>query len=222
LRISGDYLVIASIGFQLSVIQIIKNLDITGGPGGLAGIPPLLPTISIAGSAIVIAVVWLGVLASALLLRWLVGGGYGLSIAAMRDDEAALAGLGRSTMRIKVTLFATACAIAGVAGGIYAHYFQYISPDQFDIAYSAAILTMVVVGGVRTVWGPVLGAVLLQALPQVIRFIDMPSSVLGSVQGLIYTGLVLLFLFVRPGGILGASNELRLSTFSDDDAEQAV
>jgi branched-chain amino acid transport system permease protein len=65
------------------------------------------------------------------------------------------------------------------------------------------MLTMVVVGGIRTVWGPALGAVLLQLMPQAINFLQLPSSVTGPLQGLLFTGLVLLFLFLRPQGILG-------------------
>ena len=104
------------------------------------------------------------------MVRWLVSGPYGRAITAMRDDEEAFAGLGRKAMQIKVTLFAIACAIAGLAGGLYAHNYQFVSPEQFDIVASATILTMVVVGGVRTVWGPVCGAILLQLLPQIDPF----------------------------------------------------
>jgi branched-chain amino acid transport system permease protein len=127
----------------------------------------------------------------------------------MRDDEEAFAGLGRKAVQIKVTLFAIACGIAGLAGGLYAHNYQFVAPEQFDIVASATILTMVVVGGVRTVWGPVCGAILLQLLPQAIHFLELPSSITGPLQGLILTGLVLTFLFVRPSGLLGGKNALR-------------
>ncbi|HUN69966.1 MAG TPA: branched-chain amino acid ABC transporter permease, partial [Burkholderiales bacterium] len=68
---------------------------------------------------------------------------------------------------------------------------------------SALILTMVVVGGMGTTWGPVVGALLLTALPQAITFLNMPPSVMAPVQGMLYTGLVLVFLFVRPAGLVG-------------------
>jgi branched-chain amino acid transport system permease protein len=63
---------------------------------------------------------------------------------------------------------------------------------------------MVVVGGVRTTWGPVLGAVLLQALPQAITFVDLPPAILGPLQGLLFTGLVLVFMVLRPQGLIAA------------------
>ena len=203
LRVSGDYLVIASIGFQLGLLQIIKNVEWTGGPGGLANIGPLMPSFGTGNTLLFIGIVWGCAAGTVLLVRWLVAGDYGRAITAMRDDEEAFQSLGRGAVGIKVTLFALACALAGVAGGLYAHYFLYLSPDQFDMAYSGAILTMVVVGGIRTTWGPVVGAVVLQILPQAINFLSLPSSVTGPLQGLLFTGLVLVFLFARPQGVVG-------------------
>ena len=207
LRVSGDYLVIASIGFQLAMLQIIKNIELTGGPGGLSNIPALMPSYSAGDTLLMIGLVWGCALGTVALVRWLVSGGYGRAITAMRDDEEAFQSLGRGAIGIKVTLFAIACLLAGIAGGLYAHYFVFVSPDQFDLIYSGAILTMVVVGGIRTIWGPVLGAVLLQILPQAINFLNLPTSVTGPLQGLLFSGLVLIFLFMRPQGILGPSRK---------------
>ena len=92
---------------------------------------------------------------------------------------------------------------AGLAGGMYAYYFQYISPEQFNVAQSATILTMVVLGGIGTIWGPVIGAIVLVALPQGITFLELPSSLVGPLQGLIFTSLVIVFLFLRPHGLVG-------------------
>ena len=92
---------------------------------------------------------------------------------------------------------------AGIAGGLYAFYFQYISPEQYEVLQSAAILTMVVLGGMSTTWGPVVGAILLISVPQVITFLNLPPSVMAPIQGIIFTTLVLLFLFLRPAGIVG-------------------
>ncbi len=202
LRVSGDYLLVASIGFQLGVLQVIKNLDFTGGPAGLGNIPSLVegtargPAYTALVAALAIAVV--------LLVRWTVRGDYGRAIAAMRDDEVAFAALGRNPMGIKIALFAVGSGLAGLAGGLYAHYFLYLSPEQFEILQSATILTMVVVGGMGTIWGPVLGAVMLEALPQAISFLDLPPSIMAPLQGILFTLLVLVFLFVRPQGIVAA------------------
>jgi branched-chain amino acid transport system permease protein len=200
LRVSGDYLLIASIGFQLGFLEVIKNVEFAGGAGGLTNIASMYsgPNRSLAFAitvlAVAAAVVWL--------VHWITHGDYGRAIQAMRDDEECFASLGRNAMAIKITIFAVGSGLAGLAGALYAHYFQFLSPEQFGIIQSALILTMVVVGGMGTTWGPVVGALLLTALPQAIAFLDLPPSVMAPLQGMLYTGLVLLFLFVRPGGLV--------------------
>ena len=192
LRISGDYLLITSIGFQLGLLEVIKHLGVTGGASGLGNIPNVVDGSS--RSAVFAVVVWM--------IRWLLTGPYGRVIAAMRDDELAFSALGRNAMMIKLSLFAIGSGFAGIAGGIYAYYFQYISPDQFEILQSAMLLTMVVVGGMGSQWGPVVGAVLLLLLPQAISFLNLPPSIMAPLQGVIFTTLVLVFLFWRPQGLI--------------------
>ena len=136
-------------------------------------------------------------------MRWLVGSDYGRAITAMRNDEDAFAALGRNAIRIKVTLFAIGSGLAGFAGGLYAHFFLFLTPEQFGIFASASLLTMVVVGGAATVAAPCSGAVLLTVLPEAIRFLDLPFAFMAPLQGVIFTMLVMLFLFLRPQGLLG-------------------
>lgn len=221
LRVSGDYLVIASIGLQLGVLQIIKNSEWTGGPGGFTNIAPLIKTTGPAAIWGYVALVAVAALATILVVRWLVSGDYGRAIAAMRDDEEAFRSLGHDAVSIKLVLFAVGSGLAGLAGGLYAHYFLFVTPEQFEILYSAAMLTMVVVGGIRTAWGPALGAVLLQFLPQAINFLKLPSSVTGPLQGILFTGLVLVFLFLRPQGLLGRAPGTRTIVEEDDTTEAA-
>lgn len=200
LRVSGDYLLIASIGFQLGFVEVIKNVEIAGAASGLTGIESLYAgpyrSPAFAGTILVIAaaVVWL--------VHRLTRGEYGRAIQAMRDDEECFASLGRNPMAIKITIFAVGSGLAGLAGALYAHYFQFLSPEQFGIVQSALILTMVVVGGMGTTFGPVVGALLLTALPQVITFLNLPTAIMAPLQGMLYTGLVLVFLFVRPAGLI--------------------
>jgi branched-chain amino acid transport system permease protein len=201
LRVSGDYLLIASIGFQLGFVEVIKNIEFAGAASGLTGINSLYSgehrslAFAVTVLAIAAAVVWL--------VHRLTHGDYGRAIQAMRDDEECFASLGRNAMAIKITIFAVGSGLAGLAGALYAHYFQFLSPEQFGIIQSSLILTMVVVGGMGTTLGPVVGALLLTALPQAITFLNLPPSVMAPLQGMLYTGLVLLFLFVRPAGLVG-------------------
>jgi branched-chain amino acid transport system permease protein len=201
LRVSGDYLVIASLGFQLGIIHIINNIELTGAASGLSGIVSITegPYRSWIYAGVIVVVAALVILA----IRWLVTGPYGRVITAMRNDEDALAGIGRNGVNIKVALFALGSGIAGLAGGLYAHYFLFLSPEQFGIFASATLLTMVVVGGAATVRGPVLGAILLTLLPEAIRFVNLPVNAIGPLQGVFFTGLVIIFLFTRPEGLFG-------------------
>lgn len=200
LRISGDYLLITSIGFQLGLLEVIKHLGFTGGASGLGNIPNVVegPT----RSAVFAVVSCLIGAAVVLMIRWLLTGPYGRVISAMRDDELAFSALGRNAMAIKMSIFAIGSGFAGIAGGIYAYYYQYISPDQFEILQSAMLLTMVVVGGMGSHLGPVVGAVLLLLLPQAISFLNLPPNVMAPLQGVIFTSLVIVFLFWRPQGLI--------------------
>ena len=201
LWVSGDYLLIASIGFQLGFVEVIKNVDFAGGAGGLTNIASMYsgPNRSLAFVATVLVIA----VAVVAFVHWLTRGEYGRAIQAMRDDEECFSSLGRNAMAIKITIFAIGSGLAGLAGALYAHYFQFLTPEQFGIIQSALILTMVVVGGMGTTSGPVVGALLLTALPQAITFLNLPPSVMAPLQGMLYTGLVILFLFVRPAGLVG-------------------
>lgn len=205
LRVSGDYLLIASLGFQLGLLQVIKNFEFTGGPGGLSAIPSTItgPWRSPAFLLICGTVAALTVY----LISRVVHGPYGRAITAMRDEELAFSALGRNAMTIKVAVFAIGCGIAGIAGGLYAYYFQYVSPEQFEVLHSAAMLTMVVLGGMGTTFGPVIGAVVLIAIPQAITFLNLPPNVMAPMQGIIFTTLVMAFLFLRPSGLVGQAGK---------------
>jgi len=203
LRVSGDYMVITSLGFQLALVHIITNVEFTGAAGGLTGIPsafegPMRSQLGVLAIAVL-------ALACVAIVRWLMHGPYGRAVTAMRNDEQALESLGRSPMAIKVTLFAIACGMAGLVGGFYAHHFLYLTPEQFGTFASTALLTMVVVGGAATTWGPVLGAILITLLPEAIRFLDMPISVMAPAQGVMFSVLVLIFMYLRPQGLLGGA-----------------
>ena len=193
LRISGDYLLITSIGFQLGFL---------GGASGLGNIPNVVE-----GDArsVVFALISIGMAVLVFLfIRWLIRGPYGLLVSAMRDDELVYTSLGRNAMKVKLVIFAIGSSCAGLAGGLYAYYYQYVNPDQFEILQSSMILTMVVVGGMGSQWGPVVGTVLLLFLPQAIGFLNFPPGVMAPLQGLLYSLLVIIFLFVRPQGLVAS------------------
>ncbi len=202
IRVSGDYLLIASIGFLMGSLQVIRNVDFLGGAGGLSGIPSLFSGPD--RSLWALAVTGGCAAASLLFVKWFVGGDFGRAVVAMRDDEGALAGLGRNPLAIKVLLLAVGAMIAAIAGGLYGMHFQFVSPDQFEMLAASAMLAMVIVGGTGSILGPLVGATIMTALPQAVTFLDFDARWLGPVQGMIFTGIVILFLLFRPQGLVAA------------------
>ncbi len=205
LRVSGDYLLIASLGFQLGLLQVIREFRMDRRSrrtdrhsnhhhrslrerrpiwrsAGRWRRPPLA------------------------FIAWIVHGPYGRAITAMRDEELAFTALGRNAMSMKIALFAIGCGIAGIAGGLYAFYFQYLSPEQFDVLQSAAILTMVVLGGMGTTWGPVVGAVAAAGGAAGHHVSRSAAEHHGADAGHhLHRLWCCVFLFLRPAGLIGAS-----------------
>jgi branched-chain amino acid transport system permease protein len=205
LRVSGDYFVVTSFGIQLLATAVFTNWTAgTGGANGLPGIPPPdlfgkalenssdLVLLSAAGMAIGCLVFWLVMRAP-----------FGRLLRAIREDELAVAAAGKSVLRAKVSAAALAGAFAGTAGGLYATFLSFIDPSSFDLDSSILLLTMVVVGGARTLAGSIIGPFLLLALPQVLTLVDIPTTIAAAARQLIYGVLLIAFMLFRPQGLAG-------------------
>ncbi|MGA7562251.1 MAG: branched-chain amino acid ABC transporter permease [Desulfobaccales bacterium] len=197
LRLKEDYLAIVTLGFGVILDMVFLNLDITGGPEGLAGIPsPSFFGLSFRPAGRYLVLVALAV-ALVLILTWrLVGSYHGRALRAIRDDETTAQVMGINTSAYKVAVFTLAAALAGLAGSLYAHYITFINPESFGLHTSILILAMVVLGGMGSMTGAVMGAVILTALPEVLRQFQ-------SYQDLIYGALLVGLLILRPEGLLG-------------------
>jgi branched-chain amino acid transport system permease protein len=197
LRLKEDYLAIVTLGFGVIVELVFLNLEVTGGPDGLPGIPsPTLLGLSFRPQALYLALV---ALALALVLGFtyrLVNSYHGRALRAIRDHEVTAQVMGINTSAYKIMIFTLAAAVAGLAGSLYAHYITFINPESFGLHTSILILCMVVLGGMGSIAGSVLGAVILAALPEALRgFHDY--------QDLVYGALLVTLLIWRPQGILG-------------------
>ncbi|HDQ92704.1 MAG TPA: branched-chain amino acid ABC transporter permease, partial [Synergistetes bacterium] len=124
---------------------------------------------------------------------------------AIREDETAASSMGISPVLFKLIAFMTGTAMAGVGGSLYAHYMRFISATDFGFPVSVMILSMVVVGGMGTLWGPVLGALLLTILPEVFR-------PLTEYRMLLYAALLLMMIRFQPGGLLGEESFFKTLT----------
>jgi len=158
-RLRGVYLAIATLAFGEMVRVAILALPITGRGQGLNGIPPLTE----------LWLIWLSVAVVAYLLARVRVSTVGRAWAAIREDEMAASGQGIAVHRYKLAAFVLGAAVAGWAGGLAAHLNFSIEPSQFAFGTAVQILVFTVIGGVPNVFGPMLGAVLLTALPEILR-----------------------------------------------------
>jgi branched-chain amino acid transport system permease protein len=205
LRVSGDYFVVTSFGIQLLATAIFTNW--TAGTGGANGLPAI-PAPLLFGAELVEPsdFLWLSTAGMALgsLCFWLIlRAPFGRLLKAIREDELAVAALGKSVLRAKVSAAALAGAFAGTAGGLYAGFLSFIDPSSFDLDASILLLAMVVVGGARTLAGSIVGPFVLLALPQLLALIDLPTGTAAAARQLIYGGLLIAFMLFRPQGLLG-------------------
>jgi branched-chain amino acid transport system permease protein len=204
-RFRGDYFVMISLAVQVVLYSLMYNfMDITNGPYGITAIPK--PVIMNSTSATQMAtfaiyVVVVGMLALILAAAKL--SPFGRSLQAMRDDELAARSLGIPVRRLKVEAFMLASAMVGVAGGLYASYISYIDPTSFTLDESILMLSMVIVGGTGNVRGPLVGAAVLIAIPELLRFLSLPDTVAAHIRLLAYGLLLILMMHWRPQGLAG-------------------
>ncbi len=182
----GDYLAIVTLAFLMIVKSLIENIEVIGGPRGIPGITRL--------TTLPWTYVW--VVISVWVIRNLVYSNFGRGILSIREDEIACDLMSVNTRQVKVTAFIVSSFFAGVAGALFAHVLQFISPRVFDILKSTDILIMVYLGGIGSIAGSILGASIMTILLEVLRPLGMWRMVLMPLV------LVLLMIF-RPRGIMG-------------------
>jgi len=205
LRLKGDYLAIATFGLGVIVYSIAKNwVSLTRGPMGLPGIPGF----SVFGYQLssmwhYLVLVLLFVVLTYLVIRRVVNSPFGRTLQAIRENEIAALAMAKNVNKYKLTVFVIGAIFAGFAGSLYAHYITFIDPSSFTVMESITILLMVVFGGMGSLSGSFVGAAVLVILPELLRFLGMPSSVAAPLRQMIYGLLLVLLMLKRPQGILG-------------------
>jgi len=211
LRVAGDYYVVASFGLQVVLLAVFMNwTDLTNGHAGLPGIPrPNLfgwvidqPFEYVFLAAAFAALTWL-------ICRRLTLSAFGRVLQAIRDDEIAALAMGKNVVLVKIVIACISSALGAVAGSLYAHYITYINPSSFALHESIFIATLVILGGSERLSGPVVGAFVLLAVPELLKFLAIPDTVAAPMRQIIYGGLLVLFMLVRPEGILGRARNAR-------------
>lgn len=214
-RLRGDFFVLGSLAVQVLIFSLLYNWsnpsaplgswsNLTNGPFGITGIPkPEFFGYRLATPASYAVFASLVALACGFLLWRLQASPWGRLLTVMREDELAARGLGKNTRLLKVQALAFACGFAAIAGALYAGYVNYLDPSSASLDESILMLSMVLVGGLGNFRGPILGAALLIALPELLRFADLPDAQAANLRLMIYGILLVLFMHFRPAGIAG-------------------
>ena len=197
LRLKGDYLAIVTLGFGEIIKVILQNVDAVGASRGMIGIPPysnLFWTFGFAALTIYV-------------VQSLVHSTYGRGFIAVSDDEVAAEAMGINTTRYKITAFVIGAFFAGIAGGIYAHFKQYISPAGFDYNKSIEIVVMVILGGMGNTVGVIIAAILLTLLPEWLRYVAGQSigswklAWVADTRMILYSLILILMMLACPLGL---------------------
>lgn len=196
LRLRGDYLAMATLGMSEIIRIVFENLEITNGPAGLNGIPRFVNW------------TWLFILTAGTVLAItnFLKSSHGRACISIREDEIAAEAMGINTTKYKVMAFTIGAFCAGIAGAVYASYFYFIKPNLFGFAKSIDILVIIVFGGLGSISGSILSAILLALISTYLQ--SFPE-----IRMILYSLLLIIIMVFRPQGLMG-SKEVSLSVFS--------
>jgi branched-chain amino acid transport system permease protein len=186
LRLRGDYLAIVTLGFGEIIRVLILNIESIGGSRGFSGIPQLSNFFW----------VYLFVLLTIVTVRNIVNSSYGRAFISIRDDEIAAEAMGVDTTRFKVLSFVISSMFAGIAGALFGHYTMYLHPNSFLFTTSFYIIIMIVVGGLGSIEGSIVGAIIITVALEVFRQF-------GPFRLVNFAILLVLIMIYRPQGLLG-------------------
>jgi branched-chain amino acid transport system permease protein len=195
-RLRGHYLAMATLGLGIVISIVLKNEAVyTGGPDGMS-VPPM----SFSGWEIVGERQWYWLFACVLLFSvWaclnLIDSPFGRALRALHGSEVASQGVGVDVARYKVAIFVLSAFFASIMGSLMAHYVGFVTPDTAEFSHSIELVTMVVVGGMASVYGSVIGAVLLTALPQALTTFEGWETVAFGV-------ILMLSMIFLPNGLV--------------------
>ncbi|NNM96807.1 MAG: branched-chain amino acid ABC transporter permease [Candidatus Dormibacteraeota bacterium] len=211
LRLQGHFLAVATLGVALIGFTVFQAAPITGGPNGIDGVTPLsIGSLQISSDTAFAYLAWIVALLALIGCRNLISGRLGRAMQAIKGSEAAASSVGIRPFRVKMMVFVLAAVLSSVAGSLYATYTGFVSPDAFSVSFTITILVMVVVGGLRSVWGVPFGVFAILALNAALQTYGpslIPAG--GTDIPIVGYGVVLIvFLMFLPGGLASAAQRL--------------
>ena len=204
-RLKDEYLALTTLGFGFVVYSLMLNLkSLTQGPLGLASIPkPSLFGLEFSTKTQFVLLIGVAAAASIFVMWRIASSPFGRLLRAVREDETYLKVLGKDTFKVKCKAMMTSGFFAGVSGSLYAHYMGYIDPGSFTLNSTILLFMIVIVGGLASIRGTILSTFAVILIPEALRFLDLPSSVIGPMRNIMYACILLLILYYRPRGIYG-------------------
>lgn len=207
LRLSGDYFGIATLAFgEMVRLFFLNERWLTKGPMGLPGIPrPFWIGEGVAGLPMFLVFCSILTVAVLLMVRLLTTAPFGRALKVVREDEYVAQALGKNVLSLKIRAVTVGSILAGLAGGLWAHYITYISPADFTLNETIVVLLCVVLGGRGTNCGPLVGAFVIIFFQESLRFLPIPADFgrfVAPLQGMIYGGVLILLMLKRPEGLL--------------------
>jgi branched-chain amino acid transport system permease protein len=204
-KFDGDYYALASLGFGVILYSVFLNWqNVTNGPLGIPGIPrPNFFGFTFADnfSFLLLALVFVAIVY--FVSRFIVRSSFGRILKAIREDEKAIQIFGYKTIYYKLTIFVAGAMMAAVAGSLYAAYITYIDPSTFVVNESIFIVAIIILGGLASLRGSLIGAVFLVLLPEFLRFVGFPDEVAAQMRQAMYGLLLVLLMLYRPQGLVG-------------------
>lgn len=201
LRLKGDYLAIVTLGFGEIIRVLILNIETIGGARGLPGIPAYTNVSWVYGLSLVFL----------FFMRRLMHSHHGRALLSIREDEIAAEAMGVPTTRYKVIAFVLSAFMAGVGGGLFAHFLTYINPSTFDFNKSFEFIIMVVLGGIGSMSGAVLAAAFLTAIKELLR--PLQEITMIDLRMVIFSITLIGLMLIRPNGFLGTKELTDLKIF---------
>lgn len=204
-KFRGDYYALVTLGFATIMYAVFLNFEaITRGPLGLPGIPrPEFFSVTLSQTEQYFVLTLVAVLATYGIVRYITRSSFGRVLKAIREDEKAIEVFGYRTLFYKQAVFVIGAMLAALAGSVMASYFRFIDPSVFVLFESIYILSIVILGGLATHRGAILGAVLLTLLPEALRFVGFPNEIAGQMRQVVYGVILVLLMLYRPQGLIG-------------------
>ncbi len=204
-RFKDDYYALVSFGFNIIVYSIFLNWqDVTRGPLGIPGITrPSLFGYELQSNTAFLILTLVIMLAIYGVCYFIVNSSFGRVLKAIREDEKALQVFGYKTSRYKLVTFVVAAMLAAVAGSLFASYITFIDPSTFSLNESIFILAMIILGGLASLRGSLVGALFLILLPEALRFVGFPTDIAAQMRQAVYGLLLIALMLYRPQGLMG-------------------